>query len=1011
MSPDRWRQVEDLYHAALEQTAEQRSRLLSGADPELRREVESLLDQPREGPLSRPVQEWPGAASTAGLAEAPPTIAHYRIVAKIGEGGMGTVYRATDTKLGREVALKVLRASLAGDPEYMARFQREAKVLASLNHPNIAIVHGLEESNGVQALVMELVEGPTLAARIAEGAILWKEALPIAEQIAEGLEAAHEKGVVHRDLKPGNVKIKPDGRVKVLDFGLAKVSATPAAPNEDSSTLTMADTEAGRILGTVRYMSPEQASGKPVDRRADIWAFGVVLWEMLTGKRLFTGETASDTLAGVLAAPIDFDKLPKETPPAMRNLVKRCLERDPKNRLRDIGEARIVLRACLADPNSEVESPASVRSGPAITSPPKHWKLIAPAAAVLASAAAGYFYLHRAPKLTDKDTIVLGDFDNKTGDADFDDTLRQGLAVQLHQSPFLSLVSDTKIRQTLQLMNKPPDQRLTADVTREICERTGSAAMLTGSIASLGTRYVLGLRAAVCSTGETLDEQQAQSGKKEDVLDALSEMAGKFRARAGESLAAIQQNNVPLREATTSSLEALKAYTNALKGYGSVYEVRTIALLKRATEIDPQFAAAWADLAIAYSDQGEQGLARESTANAYKWRDHTSGPEKFHIGYVYDRNVTGNLEKAWQTVSLWRQTYPRDAVAFDLSAGYAANGTGRYEEAIKFAEMAVALDPEAPTPVISIVGADLYSDHFDEASKAIQRYASTGASQTVLLPFRYYLAFLRGDRAEMDKAVSESKQGNEVEEFLDLNQALVAAQAGRLKDADRLSRRAIDLAQGAGAKERAATWLAAQAVWNGFYGNAAEASQRAEMALKTATSRDLKYAAAFAFALAHEFSRSQALAVELDKAYPEDTQVQNGYLPALRGLAAIGGKDPQRAIDLLQVNSAYEFGVPPLDFNTYFGGLYPVYVRGLAYLAMNRGVEAAAEFQKILDHKGLTVGDPVSAMARLQLARAWELAGDNAKAKAAYQQFLNLWKDADPGVPVLKQASAEFAKL
>jgi hypothetical protein len=535
--------------------------------------------------------------------------------------------------------------------------------------------------------------------------------------------------------------------------------------------------------------------------------------------------------------------------------------------------------------------------------------------------------------------------------------------------------------------------------------------MLAGSIASIGTRYVLGLRAVGCSTGDTLDEQQMQSEKKEGVLDALDGMAGKFRARAGESLAAIQQNNVPLREATTSSLEALKEYTNAVKGMDSGYEPRTVPLLKRATEIDPQFALAWADLALAYSDLGEQELARESTANAYKWRNRTSGPEKFHIAYVYDRNVTGNLEKAWQTVSLWRQTYPRDAGAFDLSGGYAAQGTGRYEEAIKFAETAQVLDPGMPSSIASIVFGNFYLDRFDEASKAIQRYAGPNSNPALMFIFRYYLAFLQGNQAEMDKAASEGRQRTGVEEVLDNSQALIAAQGGRLKDADRLSRRAMDLAQSAGAKEREATWIASQAVWNGFYGNAAEARERAGMALRMATGRDVKYAAAFAFALAHEFSRSQALADELDKARPEDTQVQTGYLPALRGLAAIGGNDPQRAIDLLQANSAYEFGVPPLDFNTYFGGLYPVYVRGLAYLAMNRGVESAAEFQKILDHKGLTAGDPVCAVARLQQARAWQLAGDSVKAKAGYRQFLNLWKDADPDVPVLKQAAAELAKL
>jgi eukaryotic-like serine/threonine-protein kinase len=746
--------------------------------------------------------------------------------------------------------------------------------------------------------------------------------------------------------------------VKVLDFGLAKSS------KDDTLTVSNA------VMGTPAYMAPEQKQGKPADVCSDIYSLGCTLYEMATGAR-----------PGLQRA-----RLPSR---ALERVVSRCLEQDPSLRFQSATEI--------------VEQLA------AITSSPKRWKVMVPtAAAVLASLAAGYFYLHRTPKLTDKDTIVLGDFDNKTGDPVFDDTLRRGLTVELHQSPFLSLVSDTKIRQTLQLMNKPPDQRLTAEVTREICERTGSAAMLTGSIASLGTRYVLGLRATICSTGETLDEQQAQSEKKEDVLDALGDIAGKFRARAGESLAAIQKNNVPLQEATTSSLEALKTYTNALKG--SSFDARARPLLKRATEIDPEFALAWADLALSYSDLGEQELARESTTNAYKWRDHTSGPEKFHIAYVYDRNVTGNLEKAWQTVSLWRQTYPRDALAFNLSAGYAANGTGRYEEAIKFAEIARALDPTAPTAIDSIVGGNFYLDRFDEASKAIQRYMGLDNNPGMFV-FRYYLAFLQGDQAEMNKVVSESKQDSAAEEFLDHSQALVAAQAGRLKDADRLSRRAMDLAQGAGAKERAATWLASQAVWNAFYGNAAEAGQRAEMALRMATSRDLKYAAAFAFALAHECPRSQALAGELDKAFPEDTQVQSGYLPALRGLAAIGGKDPQKAIDLLQANAAYEFGVPPLDFNTFFGGLYPVYVRGLAYLAMNRGVEAAAEFQKILDHKGLTAGDPVSAMARLQLARGWELAGDNAKAKAAYQQFLKLWKDADPGVPVLKQARAESAKL
>jgi eukaryotic-like serine/threonine-protein kinase len=951
MTPEQFRQIDDLYQAAQEVSCEDRAALLASAEPDVRREVELLLAQPPGDMfLDRPVIDAVPSFLEDSAVTMLTTGTHlgpYRIESKLGEGGMGEVFRAIDTRLGRAVAIKI------SYEQFSERFEREGRAISSLNHPNICALFDV----GPNYLVMELVEGETIAALLKKGPLPTETAKRYAAQIAAALAEAHGKGIIHRDLKPGNIMITTSG-VKVLDFGLAK------SAQDDTLTATR------MVLGTPAYMAPEQKEGQPADVRSDIYSLGCTLYEMAVGVR-----------PGPQRA-----RLPSR---ALDRIVRRCLEQDPSRRFQSAAEL--------------VEQLAA--------SPPKRWKIIVPtAAAVLASAAAGYFYLHRAPKLTDKDMIVLADFENKTGDPVFDDTLRQGLAVQLKQSPFLSLISDQKIRQTLQLMGKPPNQKLTPELTREVCERTGSAAMLTGSIASLGTRYVLGLRAVSCSAGDTFDEQQVQSDKKEGVLDAVSDMASKFRARAGESLAAIQQNNVPLREATTSSLEALKAYTNGLKGLGSGYEIRTVPLLKRATEIDPQFASAWADLALAYSDSGEQELARESTTNAYKWREHTSGPEKFHVAYVYDRNVTGNLEKAWQTASLWRQTYPRDAMAFDLSAGYAANGTGRYDEAIQFAKMALALDPEAPTAVLSIVGANLYSDRFDEASKAIQRYASP-ASNPALLSYRYYLAFLRGDQAEMDKVVSESKQRSEVEEMLDLNQALVAAHAGRLNDADRLSRHAMDLAQGAGAKERAATWLASQAVWNAFYGNAAEARQRADAALRMANGRDLKYAAAFAFALAHEFSRSEALAGELDKAHPEDTQVQNGYLPALRGLAAIGEKDPQRAIDLLQANGAYEFGVPPLDFNTFFGGLYPVYVRGLAYLAMNQGAKAATEFQKILDHKGLTAGDPVRAMARLQLARAWELAGDNAKAKAAYHQFLNLWKNADPGVPVLQQASAELEKL
>ena len=954
MTPDRFRQIEELYHAARSKTGSERAALLAGTNPELRRAVESLLDQPASGEfldqLAIDNVEGPDD-STVTVLNTDARLGPYRIESKLGEGGMGEVFRAIDTRLGRAVAIKTAHE------RFSARFEREARAISSLNHPNICTLYDV----GPNYLVMELVEGETIAARLKRGPLPLEAVLPYASQISAALVEAHSKGIVHRDLKPGNIMIAKAG-VKVLDFGLAK--------SGEDETLTASRA----VMGTPAYMSPEQREGKPADARSDIYSFGCVLYEMLTGARI-----------GAQRRRIPSRKLER--------IVSRCLEEDPGRRW----QSAAVLEQELKEVGSR-----------------SHWKLGAVTAATILMLGGGaylYFYLHHVAGLTDKDTIVLADFDNKTDDPVFDDTLRQGLAVQLRQSPFLSIVSDQRIHETLHLMGKPPDQKLTAEITREVCERTGSAAMLIGSIASFGTRYALGLHAVNCSTGDTLDEEQVQSAKKEGVLDAMTDIAGKFRARVGESLAAIQQHNVPLREATTSSLEALKAYTSASNGIDSGFDGRTLPLLKRATELDPQFALAWADLALAYSDLGEQELARESTVNAYKWRDHTSGPEKFHVAYVYDRNVTGNLEKAWQTVSLWRQTYPRDPAAFDLSSGYAANGTGRYEEAIKYGEMALALDPTMATSILSTVGANIYLDRFDDASKTIQRHVSPDHQVALILVFRYYLAFLRGDQAAMDRAVSESKQYREVEEELDQIQALIAAQSGRLKDADRLSQRAVELARAAEASERGATWIAAQAVWNGFYGNEMQARQRAAAALSMASSRDVKYAAAFALALANDFSRSQTLAGELDKARPEDTQVQNGYLPALRGLAAIGAKDPQKAIDLLQANSAYELGVPPLDFNTFFGGLYPVYVRGLAYLAMNQGAKAAGEFQKILDHKGLTAGDPVTAMAGLQLARAWKLIGDFAKAKVAYEDFLTRWRGGDPDIPILKKAKAEYAKF
>jgi len=951
MTPERFRQIEELYHAVREGTADERRALLAQADPELCHAVESLLAERIGGEfVDRPaIQNAPELLedATATVLTAGTCLGPYRIESELGQGGMGEVFRAVDTRLGRAVAVKITRE------QFGARFEREGRAISSLNHPNICTVYDV----GPNYLVMELVEGETLAARLKHGPLSSPEAVQYARQIAAALVEAHAKGVIHRDLKPGNIMIAKSG-VKVLDFGLAK------------STQDETITAARMVMGTPAYMSPEQRQGQPADARSDIYSFGCILHEMLTGSRVGSQRK-------------------RIRPAGLERIVTRCLEDDPARRWQSATELERELGSITAS--------TSLR------------KIVAAAAAVVALAAATYFYFHRVPKLTEEDPIVLADFENKTGDPVFDDTLRQGLIVQLQQSPYLNLIPDQKIHATLKLMGKPVESALTGDTAREVCERVGAKAMLTGGIATLGSQYVLSLRAEGCANGEALDNQQAQASGKDQVLKALSDMAGKFRAGAGESLAAIREHNVPLEAATTSSLEALKAYT---AGAGTTQTGEASALqLRRATELDPEFAAAWSLLAIQYSNAGETALSRQSAIRAYQARERASGPEKFNIEYSYYRNVTGNLEKAWQSISLWRQTYPRDPKAFSLSGGYAANGTGRLDQVVDLSAKAVELGPEQLYGYINRACALFRLGRFEEAEKAFAAAAAHHAIGPDLLGLRYRLALLQRDKAGMERTLAESRRNHESEIALAQFQALAASRDGRLSEAEQYSRGAVEMAIRAGLRERTAVFQAAPAVWNALYENKTAARAAAETALKTFEGRDVAYAAGFALGLGGDAGKAEVLAAKLDKEYPEDTQVQATYVPTLRALVALDKNDPRKAIDLLEANRPYEFAVPPIAFNHYYGNMYSIYIRGLAYLAMHRAEEAAVEFGRLLAHPGLAVGDPVEAMARRQLARALELAGDKSKARSAYQNFLALWKDADPDVPMLKQAQAEYAKL
>jgi tetratricopeptide (TPR) repeat protein len=639
-------------------------------------------------------------------------------------------------------------------------------------------------------------------------------------------------------------------------------------------------------------------------------------------------------------------------------------------------------------------------------------KLVAPVVvALLVAAAAAFHYLSRSPKLTDKDTIVLADFTNSTGDPVFDGTLRQGLAIQLEQSPYLSLISDNRIRRALALMSQSASAALTPEIAQEICERTTSAAVLDGSIAMLGSQYVVGLRARSCRTGEVLDEEQVQAPRKEDVLNALTQIARQFRIRVGESLATVQKHNTSLPEATTASLPALKAYSAGVAALAANGDAAAQPFLKRATEIDPNFAVAHALLGIGYNAMGEATLAAESIGKAYELRDRTSDAERFFITNSYEMAAIGNLEKARRTCELWAQAYPRDFHPHSFLAGVIYPTLSQYERALEESKRTVEIDPDFVIGYNILAQTYQSLDRFPEAERTLERASNRKLDLPDFLIARYELAFLLGDRARMDRELTRGREKFTSADLASHLDAFGLAYSGRLHEATQQSQQAVDLARTSGQEERAALFQAAAALREALYGNSSAAKPVATAALALTRGRDVQYGSALALALAGDSSRAQQLADDLEKRFPEDTAVKFNYLPTLRASIALNHGDAVKAVELLQVAAPYDFGSPPSSFYGLFGALYPTYIRGRAKLDAGRGADAAREFQRILDHRGIVVADPIGALAHLQLGRALVLSGDLPGGRAAYRDFLALWRNADPEIPVLKLAKAEYEKL
>ena len=559
-------------------------------------------------------------------------------------------------------------------------------------------------------------------------------------------------------------------------------------------------------------------------------------------------------------------------------------------------------------------------------------------------------------------------------------------------------------------MGQPAGAKLTPAIARDICGRMGGGAILEGSIASLGAQYVLGVRATECRSGDVLGEEQEQVARMEDVLNALSGIASRLRVRLGESLSTLDEHNRPLPDVSTSSLEALKAYSAGLQGQGTQGRLATIELFKRAVEIDDGFAVAHARLGTSYSTGGELVLGARHTTRAFELRERATDDEKFFITATYHRQVTGNLEQALQAFDLWAQTYPRTFDSYGLASGFVTKGQGRYEGCIERAGKAQAADPRSPFGYLNAAACYMYLDRLDDAAEALQRAADRKVPGTEFTVWHVHLAFLRGDDAAVERGVARA-QGNASEADVTHLKALALARSGQIERAGSLSRRAVDLHEKARLRERAAVFQTAPAVWHALLGNVAEARRTAALALDMSTGRDVSYAAAFALALTGDLSRSQAILKDLEARFPQDTTVNISYLPALRGLIALQQGKPAEALQKLEPALSNEFALPGTAFVASFGSLYPAYVRGQTYLAAKRPADAAVEFRKIVSRRGLVMEDPVGAVARLQLARALAASGDTAGARAAYQDFLTLWKQADTDVPLLKQAQAEAAKL
>ena len=1028
MQAERQRRIDELVCAALELKEDERTVFLeqqcAGAE-DLRREVESLLgfETKAQGFLQAPALEE-GAEALAGERAGVPragtkdhdrlegrTVSHYRVLSELGSGGMGVVYEAQDIRLGRRVALKFLPAAMSKDEIALQRFEREARAASSLNHPSICTIFEVEEHDHQPVIVMELLEGTSLKDRLREGPISLGELLEVGTQAADALEAAHAKGIIHRDIKPANMFIVGRARLKILDFGIAKMLASAHSEMAAGNTEVEDDslTQGGDILGTASYMSPEQARGEEIDTRSDLFSLGIVLYELGTGRRPFASESRIRTIDAVLnsnpAPPTSINPgLPKE----LDAILSRALEKDRHRRYQHASELGADLQRLKQTNESR---PAFARSR-------RTWAIFT-GLVTIACGVLGYFLLRRPAQLSVKDTVVLADFVNTTGDPVFDETLKTALTVSLRQSPFLNVLSDDKVAESLRLMTRATTTPLTPAVAREVCQRAGSKAYISGSIAELGSQYILSLKSVNCQDGRTLAQQQQTAADKEKVLGALSNAATHLRTELGESLATVKKFDVPLALATTSSLEALKAYSLGEKAHREIGTAAALPYHKRAIELDPTFAIGYQGVGVDYYVLGEVGRANEYFSKAFKLRDRASEREKLTITADYYSTVTGEQEKAAQAYRQAIEMYPRDYRLY-LDLGTAFSFLGQHEKARTAYTESLRLAPDNAGASSDLVNSLMALQRFGDAKRIIQQAIAKKVDIFIHHNALYALSFLTSDM----RAVEAERQWFVETPEENFGLALASdteAYTGHLRKARQVTEQAVKSAIRADSKETGAVWQEISAQREAAFGNSIFGKSLAEEGMKLApASPGVAAEAALAFAMAGDLTRAESLARHLDRRFPLDTQMQALWLPTIRAQVALKRRNPIAAIDALRTaDSPLEFGQIPFPAN--ISCLYPTYIRGEAYLANGQGNAAAAEFQKILDHNGIVWNCWTGSLAHLGLARSYVLQAGSARnaeatrtqerAVSAYKEFLSLWNDADPDLPVMSEAKSEYAKI